>query len=172
LPERSGTWHLLAARLARRRCRPNLAMQESHENESFYLFKILRAHILPLTNCAFNKSGDRFITGSYDRTCKARRALWTRLCLGRGATMREASGSMPRRVGWGRQAVHRPWCGGRLWGAICALHAALLHSQSMPCGRGIAALDRLVAQRRKKPCLMARWAAAALPGLALKLLGR
>ena len=44
--------------------------QESHENQSFYLFKILRAHILPLTNCAFNKSGDRFITGSYDRTCK------------------------------------------------------------------------------------------------------
>jgi len=37
---------------------------------NFYLFKILRAHILPLTNCAFNKSGDRFITGSYDRTCK------------------------------------------------------------------------------------------------------
>jgi dynein assembly factor with WDR repeat domains 1 len=36
----------------------------------FYLFKVLRAHILPLTNCAFNKSGDRFITGSYDRTCK------------------------------------------------------------------------------------------------------
>ena len=44
--------------------------QESQENQSFYLFKILRAHILPLTNCAFNKSGDRFITGSYDRTCK------------------------------------------------------------------------------------------------------
>ena len=71
---------------------------ESHENQNFYLFKILRAcaadafagalppvcallpaptppppprvrrHILPLTNCAFNKSGDRFITGSYDRT--------------------------------------------------------------------------------------------------------
>eukprot|EP00501_MAST-03F_sp_TOSAG23-6_P000578 GSMAST32.ASY1.ANO1.599.1 assembled CDS len=36
----------------------------------FYLYKILRAHILPLTNCAFNKSGDKFITGSYDRTCK------------------------------------------------------------------------------------------------------
>ena len=34
------------------------------------LYKVLRAHILPLTNCAFNKSGDRFITGSYDRTCK------------------------------------------------------------------------------------------------------
>ena len=32
--------------------------------QNFYLFKILRAHILPLTNCAFNKSGDRFITGS------------------------------------------------------------------------------------------------------------
>jgi dynein assembly factor with WDR repeat domains 1 len=26
--------------------------------------------LLPLTNCAFNKSGDKFITGSYDRTCK------------------------------------------------------------------------------------------------------
>ncbi len=35
--------------------------------------QVLRAHILPLTNCAFNKSGDRFITGSYDRTCKVRR---------------------------------------------------------------------------------------------------
>ncbi|KAJ3061271.1 Dynein assembly factor with WDR repeat domains 1, partial [Podochytrium sp. JEL0797] len=23
-----------------------------------------------MTNCAFNKLGDRFITGSYDRTCK------------------------------------------------------------------------------------------------------
>ena len=34
----------------------------------------MRAHILPLTNCAFNKSGDRFITGSYDRTCKVIRA--------------------------------------------------------------------------------------------------
>merc|ERR1712070_549859 len=44
--------------------------QESNEHQNFYLFKILRAHILPLTNCAFNKSGDRFITGSYDRTCK------------------------------------------------------------------------------------------------------
>lgn len=43
---------------------------ESNEDTSFYLFKILRAHILPLTNCAFNKSGDKFITGSYDRTCK------------------------------------------------------------------------------------------------------
>lgn len=37
--------------------------------------QVLRAHILPLTNCAFNKSGDRFITGSYDRTCKARPCL-------------------------------------------------------------------------------------------------
>lgn len=31
---------------------------------------MLRAHLLPLTNCAFNKAGDKFITGSYDRTCK------------------------------------------------------------------------------------------------------
>jgi len=44
--------------------------QETQSNSEFYLFKILRAHILPLTNCAFNKSGDKFITGSYDRTCK------------------------------------------------------------------------------------------------------
>jgi dynein assembly factor with WDR repeat domains 1 len=43
---------------------------ESNETSDFFLFKILRAHILPLTNCAFNKSGDKFITGSYDRTCK------------------------------------------------------------------------------------------------------
>lgn len=43
---------------------------ETNETNDFYLFKILRAHILPLTNCAFNKSGDKFITGSYDRTCK------------------------------------------------------------------------------------------------------
>lgn len=38
--------------------------------QDFLLFKVLRAHILPLTNCSFNKSGDKFITGSYDRTCK------------------------------------------------------------------------------------------------------
>ena len=25
---------------------------------------------MPLTNCAFNKNGDKFITGSYDRNCK------------------------------------------------------------------------------------------------------
>jgi dynein assembly factor with WDR repeat domains 1 len=44
--------------------------QEVRDTGDFFLFKILRAHILPLTNCAFNKSGDKFITGSYDRTCK------------------------------------------------------------------------------------------------------
>ena len=43
---------------------------KNYNNGDFYLFKVLRAHILPLTNCAFNKSGDKFITGSYDRTCK------------------------------------------------------------------------------------------------------
>lgn len=43
---------------------------EGNETSDYFLFKILRAHILPLTNCAFNKSGDKFITGSYDRTCK------------------------------------------------------------------------------------------------------
>lgn len=43
---------------------------DANDSNDFFLFKILRAHILPLTNCAFNKSGDKFITGSYDRTCK------------------------------------------------------------------------------------------------------
>eukprot|EP01017_Pseudomicrothorax_dubius_P022044 TRINITY_DN2373_c0_g1_i2.p1 TRINITY_DN2373_c0_g1~~TRINITY_DN2373_c0_g1_i2.p1 ORF type:complete len:219 (-),score=47.15 TRINITY_DN2373_c0_g1_i2:719-1375(-) len=43
---------------------------ESKKVQSFSLAKTLRAHVLPLTNCAFNKNGDRFITGSYDRTCK------------------------------------------------------------------------------------------------------
>ncbi|KAF4712814.1 U4 u6 small nuclear ribonucleoprotein, partial [Perkinsus olseni] len=38
-----------------------------NRSRKFYLYKILRAHILPLTNCAFNKSGSKFITGSYDR---------------------------------------------------------------------------------------------------------
>ena len=38
--------------------------------QKFGLFKVLEAHILPLTKCAFNKSGNKFITGSYDRTCK------------------------------------------------------------------------------------------------------
>ena len=36
----------------------------------FYLFKVIRSHVLPLTNVTFNKSGSQFITGSYDRTCK------------------------------------------------------------------------------------------------------
>ena len=35
----------------------------------FELKKTLRCHELPLTNCAFNKNGNMFITGSYDRTC-------------------------------------------------------------------------------------------------------
>ena len=43
---------------------------QSKLNQRFVLVKTLKAHILPLTNCAFNKSGEKFITGSYDRTCK------------------------------------------------------------------------------------------------------
>jgi dynein assembly factor with WDR repeat domains 1 len=31
--------------------------------------KTLPCHELPLTNCAFNKNGDKFLTGSYDQTC-------------------------------------------------------------------------------------------------------
>ena len=47
-----------------------VSLKEAQDSQRFYLFKILRAHILPLTNCAFNKSGSKFITGSYDRTCR------------------------------------------------------------------------------------------------------
>mmetsp|Transcript_33077 Transcript_33077/g.54110 ORF Transcript_33077/g.54110 Transcript_33077/m.54110 type:complete len:95 (+) Transcript_33077:108-392(+) len=47
-----------------------VARMTCDRKQLFYLFKMLRAHILPLTNCAFNKSGDKFITGSYDRSCK------------------------------------------------------------------------------------------------------
>ena len=43
---------------------------ESNKVQNFDMFKTLKAHVLPLTNCAFNKGGDKFITGSYDRTCK------------------------------------------------------------------------------------------------------
>ncbi|CAB1347755.1 unnamed protein product [Coregonus sp. 'balchen'] len=41
----------------------------------FYLFKALKAHILPLTNVVFNKSGsrDKIATGSFDKTCR----LWS-----------------------------------------------------------------------------------------------
>ncbi|CAC5413209.1 DAW1 [Mytilus coruscus] len=49
------------------RLQEKLAQKDDHH---FYLFKVLRAHILPLTNVGFNKSGSSFITGSYDRTCK------------------------------------------------------------------------------------------------------
>ena len=47
-----------------------LEKQSENEGREYGLFKVLRAHVLPLTNCAFNKGGDCFITGSYDRTCK------------------------------------------------------------------------------------------------------
>ena len=44
--------------------------QLENQEQKFSCFKVLRAHLLPLTNCAFNKAGDKFITGSYDRTCR------------------------------------------------------------------------------------------------------
>jgi len=40
------------------------------KNQKFKLFKTLECHELSLTNCAFNKNGDKFITGSYDQTCR------------------------------------------------------------------------------------------------------
>jgi dynein assembly factor with WDR repeat domains 1 len=39
------------------------------KEQEFDLFQVLPCHKLPLTNCAFNKNGDKFITGSYDHTC-------------------------------------------------------------------------------------------------------
>lgn len=47
-----------------------LEKQIDGEAREYYVFRVLRAHILPLTNCTFNKGGDKFITGSYDRTAK------------------------------------------------------------------------------------------------------
>ena len=44
--------------------------QQENLTQRFSHFKTCKAHLLPLTNCAFNKSGSKFITGSYDRTCK------------------------------------------------------------------------------------------------------
>ena len=38
--------------------------------KKFYLHKCLRSHLLPLTNVAFDRSGERCLTGSYDRTCR------------------------------------------------------------------------------------------------------
>jgi len=35
-----------------------VARMTCDRKQLFYLFKMLRAHILPLTSCAFNKSGD------------------------------------------------------------------------------------------------------------------
>ncbi|KAJ3275038.1 Dynein assembly factor with WDR repeat domains 1 [Terramyces sp. JEL0728] len=47
--------------------------QKIAPNYSKYsLFKTLNTHVMPLTNCVFDKSGGRFLTGSYDRTAK----LW------------------------------------------------------------------------------------------------
>jgi hypothetical protein len=51
--------------------RLKLKLAEAAITPTFQLLRVVHnAHVLPLTNCAFNKSGDKFITGSYDRTCK------------------------------------------------------------------------------------------------------
>uniref|UniRef100_A0A3Q3NKT4 Dynein assembly factor with WDR repeat domains 1 n=1 Tax=Labrus bergylta TaxID=56723 RepID=A0A3Q3NKT4_9LABR len=47
-----------------------LQQKQGQKNHRFCFFKELKAHVLPLTNVAFDKSGSRFITGSYDRTCR------------------------------------------------------------------------------------------------------
>ena len=40
------------------------------EKDQFHLLKVMKSHILPLTNIDFDKSGSKFVTGSYDRSCK------------------------------------------------------------------------------------------------------
>ncbi|XP_036070941.1 dynein assembly factor with WDR repeat domains 1 isoform X4 [Oryzias melastigma] len=44
--------------------------QKQAHNGSFSLHQEVHVHLLPLTNVAFNKSGSKFITGSYDRRCR------------------------------------------------------------------------------------------------------
>ncbi|GBP12361.1 Dynein assembly factor with WDR repeat domains 1 [Eumeta japonica] len=54
-------------------CVVALKKRIEHEGPSgkrFYIYKTLHTHVLPLTNVAFDKSGKRCLTGSYDRTCK------------------------------------------------------------------------------------------------------
>ena len=34
---------------------------ESKKNQNFKLFKTLKTHLLPLTNCAFNKNGNKYM---------------------------------------------------------------------------------------------------------------
>ncbi|KAJ0182820.1 hypothetical protein K1T71_002189 [Dendrolimus kikuchii] len=43
---------------------------EGPTGKRFYIYKTLMTHLLPLTNVAFDKSGNKCLTGSYDRTCK------------------------------------------------------------------------------------------------------
>ena len=47
-----------------------LVVRQSQSADFFRVSKVLSSHVLPLTNCAFNKKGDTLITGSYDRTCR------------------------------------------------------------------------------------------------------
>lgn len=61
--------------------------------------QVLRAHVLPLTNCAFNKSGDRFITGSYDRTCKVR---WTLHAAGKSRLVTQGESPHIQSPAWPR----------------------------------------------------------------------
>jgi len=43
---------------------------EENDEQNFKLSKILRSHKSPITTCIFNKEGNKFITGSYDKTCR------------------------------------------------------------------------------------------------------
>ena len=43
---------------------------DSINEKKFKCSRVLKAHVLPLTNVAFNKSGSLCLTGSYDRTAK------------------------------------------------------------------------------------------------------
>lgn len=45
---------------------------KANNNQSvrYECIRRMECHAMPLTNCIFNKAGDKFLTGSYDRTCR------------------------------------------------------------------------------------------------------
>jgi hypothetical protein len=78
-----------------------IAKLSAPEVHDFFLSKILRAHILPLTNCAFNKSGDKCVL---PRCAVARCGS-----LVRAASRRCATGSSPAAtIGRARCGIRRP----------------------------------------------------------------
>lgn len=45
-------------------------MKKDEKIHKFEEYKSLKSHTLPISNCFISKTGDKIITGGYDRTCK------------------------------------------------------------------------------------------------------